>query len=125
MPIKVKRSDEPQKSAGSALTRLLTAATEYIECLESSARQDNWSSITSQDIARAKGKWLATKSIENLVASKEIERFRELYVALNEMLAILGADGEVNTRQMTVINVMEALAEIDGGEFDTAKVFGS
>ena len=52
------------------------------------------------------------------------KKFKPLYIAINEMMAILGADGEVNTKQMAVINVMDALAEIDGGEFDTAKVFG-
>ncbi len=41
-----------------------------------------------------------------------------LYRSVNEMMAILGRDGEINTRHYAVMDVMTALELIDGGGYD-------
>jgi len=52
------------------------------------------------------------------------DKFRTLYVAVNEMMAPLGAHGEICARDDRVDAVMDALHDIDGGVYDTKKVFG-
>ena len=45
--------------------------------------------------------------------------WKNLYSTVNEMMMRLGADGEVNAQQTEAENVMSALAEIDGGVYDS------
>jgi hypothetical protein len=40
-----------------------------------------------------------------------------LYHAVNRMMRHLGAEGEITTRNELVSDVMDALAEIDGGTY--------
>jgi len=46
------------------------------------------------------------------------KQITDLYRAVNEMLAVLGANGDITTRHNETQNVMEALAIIDGGEYN-------
>jgi hypothetical protein len=50
-------------------------------------------------------------------------KFKKLYIAVNKMLARLGADGEVNTSTDEVCELMSTLSTLDVGFFDTSKVF--
>ena len=50
-------------------------------------------------------------------------KFKQLYIAINKMMMHLGADGEINTRAVEVLDVMSALKELDGGVFDVGVVF--
>ena len=45
------------------------------------------------------------------------KKFLALYGAVNKMLAVLGAEGEITPRHETVTDVMDALHDIDGGEY--------
>ena len=45
--------------------------------------------------------------------------WKNLYRTVNEMMMRLGADGEINAQQTEAENVMSALAEIDGGAYDS------
>ena len=45
--------------------------------------------------------------------------WKNLYRTVNEMMMRLGADGEINARQTEAENVMSALAEVDGGVYDS------
>ena len=49
------------------------------------------------------------------------EMFRKLYVATNDMLARLGADGEVTPLTFEVLNLMEVMSHMDDGVFDFKK----
>ena len=46
--------------------------------------------------------------------------WKTLYCTVNEMMMRLGADGEINAQQTEAENVMSALAEIDGGVYDSS-----
>ena len=48
---------------------------------------------------------------------EEIKLYEQLYDAVNEMLARLGCDGFISTRASQVNAVMNALFNIDGGEY--------
>ena len=43
--------------------------------------------------------------------------FPALYHSINAMLAVLGAEGTITPRHETVTAVMDALHDIDGGEY--------
>lgn len=47
----------------------------------------------------------------------ERDRLRELYHGVNRMMAILGAQGEINTRDAACSEVMSLLYDIDGGNY--------
>ena len=51
------------------------------------------------------------------------DKFKQLYVTINKMMIRLGAEGEINTRAVEVLDVMSALKELDGGVFDVGFVF--
>ena len=46
------------------------------------------------------------------------KQITNLYHKVNEMMAELGAYGEINTRDHKVTDVMDALAWVDGGVYD-------
>jgi len=48
----------------------------------------------------------------------EDEKLQKLYKAINEMIAFLGAEGEINIRNHFFDNVMNALFDIDEGVYD-------
>ena len=47
--------------------------------------------------------------------ARRIAKLESLYTAVNNMMARLGADGEISTRHEAVDAVMGALHRIDGG----------
>ena len=47
-----------------------------------------------------------------------VKKLVQLYISVNEMVAILGANGEVSSRDQVVDNVMDALFYIDDGAYD-------
>ena len=49
---------------------------------------------------------------------RQSEKLYALYHRVNELMAVLGADGEINATQDVAENVMSALADIDGGQYD-------
>ena len=51
------------------------------------------------------------------------DKFKALYIAINEMMIKLGMYGEITTRANEVLDVMSALRELDGGVFDVDAVF--
>lgn len=52
------------------------------------------------------------------------DKFKALYIAVNEMMAPLGAKGEIGARSPEVTEVMDKLFDIDEGVYDADKVFG-
>ena len=56
------------------------------------------------------------------MSTKE-EKLRVLYERVNDLMAILGAEGQINTEFEEVRAVMDALYELDGGVYDTEKAF--
>jgi hypothetical protein len=54
------------------------------------------------------------------VDSHTDELWNTLYHAVNEMMGVLGAKGEISTRAKEVEAVMDALHEIDGGVYKEA-----
>ena len=46
-----------------------------------------------------------------------MKKWEKLYHAVNRMMAVMGAEGEVNTQMAVADDVMGALAEIDGGVY--------
>lgn len=50
--------------------------------------------------------------------------FRDLYIAVNEMMCELGAVGDISTRHEKVGNVMDELYKLDEGVYDIRRVFG-
>ena len=55
---------------------------------------------------------------ESNVKDKDVA-WKNLYRTINELMMRLGADGEINAQQTEAENVMAALAEIDGGVYDS------
>lgn len=51
--------------------------------------------------------------------------YKTLYIAVNELMAMLGAVGEMNTFTDEVLRIMTVLREVDEGVFDVDKVFGT
>jgi len=51
------------------------------------------------------------------------ETLNALYVAVNEMMVVLGANGQITNRDNVVNRVMDALYDIDGGVYDPDIVF--
>ena len=47
----------------------------------------------------------------------DLEKINELYHAVNNMMGIMGAEGEVNTKMACSDRVMNALYDIDGGVY--------
>ena len=45
-------------------------------------------------------------------------KYKQLYIAVNEMMVRLGIDGEISTREPETDAVMNALFEIDGGTYN-------
>ena len=45
------------------------------------------------------------------------QKLLNLYIKVNEMMSHLGAEGEIDTRNPLVDEVMAALYEIDNGEY--------
>ena len=52
-----------------------------------------------------------------------MDKFKRLYITINEMLAVLGAEGHINTKHPTVDDVMDALFDLDDGEYKVERVF--
>ena len=48
----------------------------------------------------------------------EKQKLVTIYKSVNEMMAFLGAEGEIDTKNPLVDNVMDALYEIDEGIYD-------
>lgn len=48
----------------------------------------------------------------------EKQKLEALYKSVNEMMAHLGAEGKIDTRNNLVDNVMSALFDIDEGVYD-------
>ena len=55
----------------------------------------------------------------------QLEAVKPLYIAINEMMAVLGAEGEINTRHEKTEAVMNALYELDDGVYDVDKFMQS
>ena len=51
------------------------------------------------------------------------KKHKALYVAVNEMMASLGAHGQIEARDERVSAVMDVLHDIDGGVYDVEKIF--
>ena len=51
------------------------------------------------------------------VATKRQHSWGRLYNAANAVAARIGADGEISTRSPEISTLMDALAEIDGGQW--------
>lgn len=47
-----------------------------------------------------------------------MNKYKQLYIAANELMAKIGRDGEINAHQDEVGAVMNALFDIDGGAYD-------
>ncbi len=54
------------------------------------------------------------KPVKHIKASQIRNLFR-LYLAVNELMAKLGAEGEINAQEDVAENVMAALHEVDNG----------
>jgi hypothetical protein len=64
---------------------------------------------------------LILPSMEELQRADETrrrQRVTEVYTRLHAVLDELGRDGEVTTRHDSVMHLMAALAELDGGTYD-------
>ena len=48
----------------------------------------------------------------------EQEKLENLYKRINELMIHLGAEGEINTSDSAVVSVMDALFDIDEGNYD-------
>ena len=55
----------------------------------------------------------------------QLEAVKPLYIAINEMLAVLGMEGEINNRHEKTEAVMDALYELDDGVYDVDKFMQS
>ncbi len=66
---------------------------------------------------------MSIRPIEDL--SVRVADFRPLYEAVNDMMGVLGAEGTIGTRNVEVAKVMNALYELDEGEYNSDKLFGS
>jgi hypothetical protein len=54
---------------------------------------------------------------------KREDHFKAIYNKANELLAILGAEGTINSESSVSDNLMGALRDFDGGQYDTKKMF--
>jgi hypothetical protein len=52
------------------------------------------------------------------------EKFKNLYMATNELLAIIGMEGEIDSRHEKVADAMEALFALDEGVYDVNRFEG-
>lgn len=52
-----------------------------------------------------------------------VHKFKSLYIAANDLMAILGADGQVTNTHPNVTQLMNALWDIDEGICDVDRVF--
>lgn len=64
---------------------------------------------------------LMLKKIEK--AETHIANYKKLYIAANELLLVVGADGQITTDDTVVDELMSVLADIDEGSYDVKKVF--
>lgn len=64
--------------------------------------------------------WIRKKLKESIMP---LNRFKQLYITINKMMMKLGAEGEIGTRAVEVLDVMDALKELDGGVFDVDVAF--
>ena len=70
---------------------------------------------------------MAGSAWEEILKNCNIESYKQrppkewvnLYHAVNKMMMTLGIDGEINASQDVAGYVMESLAAIDGGQYDT------
>lgn len=53
------------------------------------------------------------------------QKFKKLYISTNEMMAPLGAHGQIYAKDDRVSAVMDALHDIDDGTYDAEKVFNT
>lgn len=53
----------------------------------------------------------------------KLEKFKALYIAANELMMKIGIDGQISIRDPRCNRLMDALAGLDGGEYDVDKVF--
>jgi len=53
-----------------------------------------------------------------------MDKFKPLYMAINEMMCEIGATGQIDIENPLVNAVMNELYELDGGVHDAEKVFG-
>lgn len=60
--------------------------------------------------------------IQKAIIEKE-QHFKTIYDKTNDMLAYLCAEGSISARNALVEDLMAALAEFDGGEWNTKKMF--
>lgn len=66
-------------------------------------------SVYKEEIAR----------LEGLIRDRD--ELVKLYHSVNKMMCKLGADGEINSLDETVLNVMDDLHQLDGGTYDENK----
>jgi len=66
------------------------------------------------------GKRFCLGCLEEMYEDNKIRNgaWSELYHAVNKMMMVLGADGEINAQQDEAANVMTALHNIDGGRYN-------
>lgn len=64
------------------------------------------------------------ESVNSHLDNAVVCRLRRLYVAAHELMADLGAEGIISTEHRAVALVMNALYDLDEGQFDIEKVFG-
>jgi hypothetical protein len=50
-----------------------------------------------------------------------LEAVKPMYIAINNMMAVLGAKGEIHATDEKANQVMSALADLDGGVYDVDK----
>ena len=50
-------------------------------------------------------------------------KFKEIYDKANALLAVVGAEGEINSQDSVCDDLMSALFSFDGGTFETEKMF--
>lgn len=60
---------------------------------------------------------LAPATLPNLDGPLTQMRWKPLYHAINRMLAEIGANGEIDSRNNSVLDVMDALKDIDDGVY--------
>lgn len=60
---------------------------------------------------------------ENHRLKAQEDNYKKLYIASNDLLCILGAEGSVISDDDAACELMSVLADIDGGQYDVKKVF--
>jgi hypothetical protein len=81
-----------------------------------------WCTITeleAQELWHEKLRNEASTYIEHLQA--QLEAVKPMYIAINNMMAVLGAKGEIHATDIEANQVMSALADLDGGVYDVDK----